>query len=63
MTENGDKAHDLSGPRRIELGTYHVKIDSRHNRVQFLFDDHDGKPSSSAWYEIVGERQDMRSAI
>jgi hypothetical protein len=33
VTEIGDKVYDLSGPQRIELGTYRVKIDSRHGHV------------------------------
>ncbi len=56
-TEIGDQVYDLSGPQRIELGTYRAKIDSRHNRVQFLLQGKDGKAKSSVWYDIVGERR------
>ena len=57
VTEVGDKIYDLSGPQRIELGSYRARVDSKHNRVQFLLQDEDGRPKSSIWYEIVGERQ------
>jgi hypothetical protein len=57
VTEIGDQVYDLSGPQRIKLGTYRAKIDSSHNRVQFLLQGKDGKLKSSAWYEIVGERR------
>ncbi len=57
VTEIDDTVYDLSGPQRIELGTYRAKIDDKHNRVQFLLQNKDGKPKSSAWYEIAGERK------
>jgi hypothetical protein len=57
VTEIGDKVYDLSGGQRIELGTHRARVDSKHNRVQFLLQDKDGKAKSSIWYEIIGERQ------
>ncbi len=57
VTEIGDKVYDLSGAQRIEPGTYRAKINSRHNRVQFLLDSKDGNPKRSEWYKISEERQ------
>ena len=42
-----DNTYDLSGPRRIELGTYPAKFDKKGNRVQFLLLHKNGKPFSS----------------
>jgi hypothetical protein len=41
--EESDRIYDLSGPQRIELGTYRARIDRRYNRVQFLLQDKNGK--------------------
>jgi len=57
VTEVGEKVYDLSGPRRLEVGTYRVKVDIKHNRVQFLIESKDGKAPSAVSYEIAGEHQ------
>ena len=54
VTEIGDKVYDLSGAQRIEPGTYRAKINSRHNRVQFLLDSKDGNPKRSEMVQNLG---------
>jgi hypothetical protein len=56
VTKVGDEVYDLNGAQRIEPGTYRAKINGKRNRVQFLFNGKDGKPTCSEWYKIVREQ-------